>query len=114
MILLLVLLASASSVSAQDLSVRGFGEVQSTVYPLTTHQDADRVAVEGRFRFEPAFRPVTWLTLSGSLDARVDNLEQVDREWRLDVDDRGEQRPALSLRHAAATSLRLPRTSSTA
>ena len=34
---------------------------------------------------------------------RLDNLEQVERKWRLDVRDRGTRRPALSLRHAVAT-----------
>ena len=103
MIVLLILLALASTASAQDFTYRGFGEVQSAIYPQTTPQDHDRVAVEGRFRFEPAYKPASWLTLSGSLDARLDNLEQVERKWRLDVRDRGIQRPALSLRHAVAT-----------
>jgi hypothetical protein len=100
--LFLVLLAFAVPASAQDFTYRGFGEVQLTGYPQTTPQDDDRAVVEGRFRFEPAFKPAGWLTLSGSFDARIDNLEQVEREWRLDVRDRGVQRPALSLRHAAA------------
>ena len=63
----------------------------------------DRVAVEALFRIEPAYRPADWLTLSGSVDARVDTIEQVERAWRVDVRDRSLQRPALSLRHARAT-----------
>ncbi len=98
----LVLLAFAVPASAQDFTYRGFGEVQSTFYPQTTPQDDDRVALEARFRFEPAYKPAGWLTLSGSVDARVDNLEQVERKWRLDVDDRTLRRPAFSLRHADA------------
>ena len=43
------------------------------------------------------------MTLSGSIDARVATLEQVERDWRVDVRDRGLQRPALSVRHARAT-----------
>jgi hypothetical protein len=100
--LLLVLLAVAAPATAQDLTYRGFGEVQSAVYPQTTPQDDDRVSVEGRLRFEPAYRPVSWLMLEGSVDARVDTLELVEREWRFDVRDRRLQRPALSLRHAGA------------
>ena len=100
---LLVLLALAVPASAQDFTYRGFGEVQSTFYPQTTPQDDDHVAVEARFRIEPAVRPVDWLTLSGSVDARIDNLEQVEREWRFNVDDRLIRRPAFSLRHAVAT-----------
>ena len=61
------------------------------------------MALEALFRIEPAYKPADWLTLSGSLDARIDTIEQVEREWRVDVRDRGLQRPALSLRHARAT-----------
>jgi hypothetical protein len=43
------------------------------------------------------------MTLSGSFDARVDTIDQVERGWRVDVRDRSLQRPALSLRHARAT-----------
>lgn len=103
MILLVILLAFATTASAQDVAYRGFGEMQTAIYPQTTPQDGDRVAVEGRFRFEPAYKPASWLTLSGSLDGRLDNLEQAERKWRLDVRDRGILRPALSLRHAVAT-----------
>jgi hypothetical protein len=102
-IVVLILLALAPAATAQDFTYRGFGEVQTTTYPQTTLQDDDRVAVEGRFRVEPAYKPAPWLTLSGSFEARLDNLEQVERKWRLDVRDRTLQRPALSLRHAVAT-----------
>jgi hypothetical protein len=100
---LLVLLALAVPVGAQDFTYRGFGEIQSTFYPQTTPHDDDQVAVEGRFRLESAYRPAGWLTLSGSFESRIDNLEQVEREWRIDVSDRRVQRPAFSLRQAAAT-----------
>jgi hypothetical protein len=100
---LVVLLAFAVPAGAQDFTYRGFGEVQSIVYPQATPQDDDRVAVEGRFRFEPAYRPIDWLTLSGSMNARLDNLEQVERQWPVDVGDRDLRRPALSLGHAVAT-----------
>ena len=45
----------------------------------------------------------SWLTLAGSIDARIDTIGQVEREWRFDVRDRGLQRPAFSLRDARAT-----------
>jgi len=98
-----VLLLVAVPASAQDFTYRGFGEGQTTVYPQTTPQDDDRLVAEGRFRVEPAYKPFDWLTLTGSFDARIDNLEQVERSWRIDVGDRGILRPALSLRQAAAT-----------
>lgn len=105
---MLVALVVAHPAGAQDFTYRGFAEVQSAAYPQATPQDADRVAVEGRLRFEPAYRAASWLTLSGSGDARIDNLGFVDRAWRVDVRDRGVRRPAFSLRHAAATLRRGP------
>jgi hypothetical protein len=100
---LVVLLAFAVPAQAQQFTYRGFGQIQSTVYPQTTPQDDDRLGVEALFRFEPAYKPADWLTLAGSIDARTDSFEQVERTWRFDVRDRSLQRPPLSFRHATAT-----------
>jgi hypothetical protein len=89
--------------SAQDFTYRGFGQIQPTVYAQTAPQAAERAVAEVLFRIEPAYRATEWLTLSGSIDARFDTIEQVEREWRFDVRDRSLQRPALSLREARAT-----------
>ena len=88
---------------AQSLTYRGFSEIRLTGYPQTTPRDTDRVLVEGQARFEPAYRPVYWLTFVSSFDARLDNLRQVERSWRVDIRDRSLQRPSLSVRQAAAT-----------
>ena len=93
----------ASPASAQELTYRGFGQIQSTVYPQATPQDDDRLVAEALFRIEPAYRVAEWMTLSGSIDTRVDTVHQVERDWRIDVRDRRLQRPALSLRHAQVT-----------
>lgn len=100
---LLLLLLFAVPASAQEFTYRGFGQLQSTAYPRAAPQDDERVAIEALFRIEPAYRAADWLTLSGSIDARLDTIEQVQRAWRIDVRDRSLQRPALSLRHARAT-----------
>jgi hypothetical protein len=100
---LLLLLLLAAPASAQELTYRGFAQIQSAVYPQSTPQDDEHLAIEALLRIEPAYRPVDWLTLSGSIDARIDTINQVERTWRVDVRDRGLQRPPLSLRHARAT-----------
>lgn len=100
---LLILLAFAVPAHAQQVTYRGFGQVQSTVYPQTMPQDDDRLGAEALFRFEAAYRPADWLTLSGSIDVRTDTFAQVERAWRFDVRDRSMQRPPLALRHATAT-----------
>ena len=100
---LLVVLLFAMPASAQEFTYRGFGQIQSTVYAQRTPHDDERVGAEALMRFEPAYQPVDWLTVSGSIDARAHTFAQVQREWRVDVRDRGFPRPALSLRHATAT-----------
>ena len=100
---LLVLLLFAVPAGAQQFTYRGFAEVQSTGYVQPAPEPDDRVSTEALFRVEPAYRPLDWLALSGSFDARVDSTEQVERVWRVDVRDRGLQRPAFSVRHAHAT-----------
>ena len=72
---LLVLLLFAIPASAQPFTYRGFGQIQSTLYPQTTHQDDDHVAVEARFRIEPAYRATDWLTFDAeTLRATVQGL----------------------------------------
>jgi hypothetical protein len=99
---LALLLALAVPASAQEFTYRGFAEIRPAVYPQATPQDDNRFVVEGRARFDPALRPVEWLTLSGSVEARADNVHQVAREWDLNVRDRALLRPALSLRQGSA------------
>ena len=100
---LLLLLIFAVPANAQEFTYRGFGQIQSTVYPQSTPQNHEHGVVEALFRIESAYKPAEWLTLSGSIDARIDTMEQVEREWRFDVQDRGVQRPAFSLREGRAT-----------
>jgi hypothetical protein len=100
---LLLLLVFARPANAQEFVYRGFVQIQAKAYPQTTPQDNRRAGVEALVRVEPAYKPADWLTLSGSVDARIDTFHQVERKWRFDTRDRGSQRPALSLRHATAT-----------
>jgi hypothetical protein len=88
--------------SAQEFTYRGFAEIRPAIYPQATPQDDDRFIVEGRARIDPALRPVEWLTLSASVEARADNVHQVGREWDFDVRDRTLFRPGLSLRQGSA------------
>jgi hypothetical protein len=103
-VLMVLILPVDETARAQDLAYRGFGEIRSIVYPQEAPGDADRWSVEGRVRFEPAYKPVSWLTLATSVEARIDNLEQVERTWQIgDWRDRGVRRPPLALRQASAT-----------
>lgn len=98
-----MLLLLSGQADAQEFTYRGFAQVQAAVYPETTPQDHERLAVETLLRFEPTLGATDWLALAGSFDARIDTIEQVERAWRVDFDDRTLERPAFSLRHGRAT-----------
>jgi hypothetical protein len=99
----LMLLTCAASAGAQSLSYRGFAELRATGYPQTTPRDDDQIVADGHVRFDLAYRAADWLAFSSSIDGRTDNVEQVERKWRVDLQDRGIQRPAFSLRQAEVT-----------
>ena len=50
--MLLLLLRAAAPASAQEFTYRGFGQIQSTVYPQSTPQDDEHVAVEALLRWQ--------------------------------------------------------------
>jgi len=88
---------------AQNFEQRGFIENQSFFYPQKAPNDSAQVVDQSAIRWEASYKVAPWLKLSGTLDARADTHRQVDRNARLDLDDRTAQRPALSLRELNAT-----------
>jgi hypothetical protein len=91
------------AVLAQNFDQRGFIENQSLFYPQTAPNDSGRVVNETLLRWEASYKVTPWLKLSGAFDARADSHRQVEREFRLDADDRSILRPAFSLRRFSAT-----------
>ena len=87
---------------AQPFTGRGFFEDYSTFYPQTAPNDSAHAVSEALFRYEASWRPAAWLQLNGAFDARTDTHHQVERDWRLDLDDRSIRRPAFSLRRFSA------------
>ena len=102
-IVILCLLALSTSAFGQAFQERGYIENQTLIYPETTPNDSGHVVNETLLRWEASFQAYSWLKLNTALDARFDTHQQVEREWRLDVDDRSIQRPAFSLRRISAT-----------
>jgi hypothetical protein len=99
-VLIVALLAVPAG--AQQLSQRGFLDARGSVYPLDTPYDSTNVVGSFLFRDEGFWRPTGWLTLAGGFEAQIDTHGRVEREWRLDWDDRGMLRPALSVRRLSA------------
>jgi hypothetical protein len=89
-------------VLAQVFEQRGFLETRVTGYGQTASNDSGQAIGESLLRYEAVWRPKPWLKLTAGVDARIDSHRQFDREARLDVEDRGAQRPSLSLRRFSA------------
>src|SRR5579872_767596 len=83
---------------AQNFEQRGYFETDLTLYPQTAPNDSSHAVADTLFRYEASYKAASWLTLFGSFDARTDTHRDVQRSWRLDLEDRSLQRPAFSLR----------------
>ena len=93
----------ALALLAQNFDQRGFIENQTVIYPQTAPNDSAHVVDSMLLRWEASYKFTPWLQVSGAFDGRTDSHRQTEREARLDVDDRGFMRPALSLRRISAT-----------
>ena len=97
MIPLMVLLLAAPA-AAQRFSHRGFLEARSFLYPQTVPNDKAHYVGEALFRWEASYKlPAGW-QLNGALDGRTDTHHQVERDFRLDWQDRTIRQPSLSAR----------------
>ncbi len=88
----------SSPLAAQNFSQRGFLESDLTLYPETAPNDSSFAIDDSLFRYEASYKPLPWLRLAGSFDARFDTHQQAERTAHLDWQDRSLERPALSLR----------------
>jgi hypothetical protein len=102
LLLALVVVAWAAPARAQGHSYTGFLEGRGFVFAEEAPNDPERVVGDGLFRNEAVLR-FGWLHLAGGLDLRGNTHDQVEDEWRLELEDRGRLRPRVSLRRAAAT-----------
>ncbi|HEY3739407.1 MAG TPA: hypothetical protein VGL53_06165 [Bryobacteraceae bacterium] len=97
-----LLFAVAVAGFGQTFEQRGFLETGITGYPQTAPDDSGRIIVDSLLRYEATWRPQPWLKLTAGIDAGIDTHRQFDRDLALDVEDRGAQRPSLSLRRVSA------------
>lgn len=101
--LAVVLLLGASVASAQPVTQRGFVDVGAALFPREAVNDGTRGVGDVLVREEITARPMRWLQLAAGVDLRANTHGQVDQSWRVDLDDRGALRPALSVRRLALT-----------
>ncbi|MCX6606590.1 MAG: hypothetical protein NTV52_23775 [Acidobacteria bacterium] len=87
----------------QSFSQRGFIETRGSFFPQTTPSDSGRAIGDVLLRYEMAYKLTPWLKFNGAIDGRTDTHRQTERQWRVDWQDRGMLRPAVSLRRFSLT-----------
>lgn len=97
------LLLAASAASAQPITQRGLVDVGAALFPRDAANDGTNIVGDVLVRDEVTVRPAPWLQLGAGVDVRANTHDQVDRSWRVDVDDRGALRPAVAVRRLALT-----------
>lgn len=105
---LCLLAGGANPCPGQRFEQRGFWETRFLLFPQAAPNDRGRAVGEALLRWEGSYRPNGWLKLQAGFDARTDSHRQFEREFRLDLEDRRTQRPALSLRRFSLTANRGP------
>jgi hypothetical protein len=90
------------------VSQKGFVEVRGTGYAQEAPTDTTRAVGEVQFRYEASARAASWLTFGGAVDFRADTHDQTADDWTPDWEDRGVQRPRISVRRLSATITRGP------
>jgi hypothetical protein len=93
----------ASPSDAQTITQRGFLDAGVYLFPQEAPNDPTQVMGDFLAREEVFVKPAPWVQFAGGLDLRANTHDQVEDSWRLDVSDRGVQRPRLSLRRLTAT-----------
>lgn len=91
-----------STACAQSFTQRGFLESRGIFYPQAAPNDSGHAVNDWLLRYEASKALFTNLRISGAFDARTDSHRQTERRPRLNLTDRGRERPALSLRRLSA------------
>lgn len=102
--------AAMSPAAAQTFTSRGFIDGRVFLYPQSAPNDPTNVVGEALARYEPSWKPESWLHVNAAFDARIDTHDQVERRWFVDWEDRGIQRPPFSVRRLSGVLSRGPLT----
>jgi len=100
---LAILLLVGAPARAQAVTERGFVEGTGTGFFSEAVNDPERTVGDVLAREEVFIKPARWFQLAGGVDFRANSHDQVEDEWRFDLDDRGVLRPRIALRRLSAT-----------
>lgn len=84
------------------ISQRGFMEARAFGFPQTVPYDTAHGVGDFLVREDIFVSPARWFQLAIGGDLRANTHDQVEDEWRLNLDDRGTLRPKVSLRRLTA------------
>ena len=96
-------ICAAGTLAGQNFSQRGYLETRGLFFPQTAPGDSSRAIGEAILRWDVSYKLNANWKLNGMIDTRTDTHRQVEREARIDWQDRSLQRPALSLRRFSTT-----------
>lgn len=100
--LLLAVLLTAATCSAQNYTQRGFLESRGSFYPQDAPNDRTNTIGESLIRYEGFYKPATTIEFAGALDLRIDTHHQVNRDLKLSWSDRELHRPLAEVRRLGA------------
>jgi hypothetical protein len=84
------------------LSQRGLVEGKGFGFPEAAVNDVTRAVGNALVREEVFLKPSRWLQFAAGVDLRASSHDEVEDEWRVDLDDRRVLRPRLALRRLSA------------
>jgi hypothetical protein len=99
----IALICGCSAVEAQTLSNQALVEGRGIWFGEQAPNDPTRGIIDVIARDDMTVTPARWLQLSGGVELRANSHDQVEEDWRFDVEDRSVLRPRLSLRRLSAT-----------
>ncbi len=98
----MIVLLLAAALQAQNFTSRGYLETRGFFFPQAAPGDSGHAVGEAVLRWDAAYLTGRW-RFSGAIDTRTDTHRRVEREARIDWQDRSTLRPALSLRRFSAS-----------
>ena len=94
-----LLFAISGVLSAQfNFQQEGYVELRGFGFPQITYNDRAHVIGEALIRYDVIYGLAPGWTLQGGTETRQDTHRQTEREFRLNIDDRGVKRPNFSIR----------------
>jgi hypothetical protein len=84
-----------------DFQQQGYIEWRGFGFPQTTYNDSAHVVGEALVHYDVTYGFGPRWKLTGGTETRMDTHHQTEREFRLNIDDRGRQRPNFSIRRVS-------------